>query len=159
MIKWDEILAFVFKIIGIVIITLCFIESIKAAAEKYAKLLEYIKKELDGKVSEVRFSMRLTDSPCCLVTEGSALSPHMERLFRAMNQAIPESKRILELNPDHPLITALDGMVTESGSADLQKYVAVLWDQALLAEGSPLKDTAAFVKNITELMLKGISGK
>lgn len=132
---------------------------VKAAAEKYGKLLEYLKKELEGNVSEVRFSVRLTDSPCCLITEGSALAPHMERLFRAMNQAVPESKRILELNPDHALIPALNAMVEKGEDEDLKKYASVLWDQALLSEGSPIKDTAAFVKNVTELMLKGIGIK
>ena len=131
-------------------------ETVKAAAEKYGTLLDYLKKELEGKVSEVRFSVRLTESPCCLITEGSALAPHMERLFRAMNQAVPESKRILELNPEHPLITALNDMAGDAENPDLKKYVNVLWDQALLSEGSPIKDTAAFVKNVTELMLKGI---
>ena len=134
-------------------------DSVKAAAEKYGKLLEYLKKELEGNVSEVRFSVRLTDSPCCLITEGSALAPHMERLFRAMNQAVPESKRILELNPDHALIPALNAMVEKGEDEDLKKYASVLWDQALLSEGSPIKDTAAFVKNVTELMLKGIGIK
>ena len=131
-------------------------ETVKAAAEKYATLIDYLKKELEGNVSEVRFSARLTDSPCCLITEGSALAPHMERLFRAMNQAIPESKRILELNPDHPLIAALNDMAADAENPDLKKYANVLWDQALLSEGSPIKDTAAFVRNVTELMLKGI---
>ena len=131
-------------------------EMVKAAAEKYGTLLDYLKKELEGKVSEVRFSVRLTESPCCLITEGSALAPHMERLFRAMNQAVPESKRILELNPEHPLIAALNDMAGDAENPDLKKYVNVLWDQALLSEGSPIKDTAAFVKNVTELMLKGI---
>ena len=134
-------------------------DSVKAASEKYGKLLEYLKKELEGNVSEVRFSVRLTDSPCCLITEGSALAPHMERLFRAMNQAVPESKRILELNPDHALIPALNAMVEKGEDEDLKKYASVLWDQALLSEGSPIKDTAAFVKNVTELMLKGIGIK
>ena len=104
----------------------------------------------------MRFSVRLTESPCCLITEGSALAPHMERLFRAMNQAVPESKRILELNPEHPLIAALNDMAGDAENPDLKKYANVLWDQALLSEGSPIKDTAAFVKNVTELMLKGI---
>ena len=131
-------------------------ETVKAAAEKYGKILEYLKKEFEGKVSEVRFSVRLTESPCCLITEGSALAPHMERLFRAMNQAVPESKRILELNPEHPLIAALNDMAADAENPDLKKYANVLWDQALLSEGSPIKDTAAFVKNVTELMLKGI---
>lgn len=131
-------------------------ETVKAAAEKYGKILDYLKKEFEGKVSEVRFSVRLTESPCCLITEGSALAPHMERLFRAMNQAVPESKRILELNPEHPLIAALNDMAGDAENPDLKKYANVLWDQALLSEGSPIKDTAAFVKNVTELMLKGI---
>ena len=134
-------------------------DAVKAAAEKYGKLLDYLKKEFEGNVSDVRFSVRLTESPCCLITEGGALAPHMERLFRAMNQAIPESKRILELNPDHPLIPALNDMVSDTENAELKKYISVLWDQALLSEGSPIKDTAAFVKNVTELMLKGIGIK
>ena len=132
-------------------------EAVKAAAEKYGTILDYLKKEFEGKVSEVRFSVRLTESPCCLITEGSALAPHMERLFRAMNQAVPESKRILELNPEHPLIAALNDMAADAENPDLKKYANVLWDQALLSEGSPIKDTAAFVKNVTELMLKGIA--
>ena len=132
-------------------------EAVKAAAEKYGTILDYLKKEFEGKVSEVRFSVRLTESPCCLITEGSALAPHMERLFRAMNQAVPESKRILELNPEHPLIAALNDMAADAENPDLKKYANVLWDQALLSEGSPIKDTAAFVKNVTELMLKGIT--
>ena len=131
-------------------------EAVKAAAEKYGTILDYLKKEFEGKVSEVRFSVRLTESPCCLITDGSALAPHMERLFRAMNQAVPESKRILELNPEHPLIAALNDMAADAENPDLKKYANVLWDQALLSEGSPIKDTAAFVKNVTELMLKGI---
>ena len=134
-------------------------EAVKAAAEKFGKLLEFLKKEFEGRVSDVRFSVRLTDSPCCLITEGGALPPHMERLFRAMHQAVPESKRILELNPDHPLIPALNALVESAENSDLKKYADILWDQALLSEGSPLKDTAAFVKNVTELMLSGLKVK
>ena len=134
-------------------------EAVKAAAEKFGKLLEFLKKEFEGRVSDVRFSVRLTDSPCCLITEGGALPPHMERLFRAMHQAVPESKRILELNPDHPLIPALNALVESAEESGLKKYADILWDQALLSEGSPLKDTAAFVKNVTELMLKGLAPK
>ena len=132
-------------------------DALKAANEKYGKLLEHLKKSLESRVSEVRFTIRLTESPCCLITEGSALPPHMERLFKAMHQVVPESKRILELNANHPVIAALNDMViADSESEEARKYVDILWDQALLAEGSPIKDTAAFVKNITDLMLKGL---
>ena len=122
------------------------------AGKKFAKLVEFLKKSLEGDVGEVRFSGRLTDSPCCLVIEGNALSPHMERLFKAMNQDIPKTKRILELNPTHPLIETLNARC-EAGEAGLDRFARVLFDQALLTEGSPIPDPAAFARNITELLL------
>ena len=127
-------------------------KTLDEAAEKYTKLVDFLKKSLDGDVSEVRFSGRLTDSPCCLVIEGNALSPHMERLFKAMNQEIPRTKRILELNPTHPLTEALNARC-EAGEEGLDRFARVLYDQALLTEGSPIPDPAAFAKNVTELLL------
>lgn len=135
-------------------------DMLKAAQEKFAGLVEFLKKALGDKVGEVRFSARLTDSPCCLITEGNALSPHLERLFKAMHQEIPESKRILELNPKHPLIEAMFELSKQSDKApELEMYAKVLFDQALLTEGSPLPDPAAFAREVTNLLLKGISGK
>lgn len=135
-------------------------DMLKAAQEKFAGLVGFLKKALGDKVGEVRFSARLTDSPCCLITEGNALSPHLERLFKAMHQEIPESKRILELNPKHPLIEAMFELSKQSDKApELEMYAKVLFDQALLTEGSPLPDPAAFAREVTNLLLKGISGK
>ncbi len=135
-------------------------ETLKAAQEKFAGLVEFLKKALGDKVGEVRFSARLTDSPCCLITEGNALSPHLERLFKAMHQEIPESKRILELNPKHPLIEAMFELSKQSDKApELEMYAKVLFDQALLTEGSPLADPAAFAREVTKLLLKGIGGR
>ena len=135
-------------------------ETLKAAQEKFAKLVEFLKNVLGDKVSEVRFSARLTDSPCCLITEGNALSPHLERLFKAMHQEVPESKRILELNPKHPLIEGLFDIYLKNDKApELNAYAKVLFDQALLTEGSPLPDPAAFAKSVTDLLLKSITGK
>lgn len=135
-------------------------DMLKAAQEKFAGLVEFLKKALGDKVGEVRFSARLTDSPCCLITEGNALSPHLERLFKAMHQEIPESKRILELNPKHPLIEAMFELSKQSDKApELEMYAKVLFDQALLTEGSPLPDPAAFAREVTNLLLKGIIGK
>ena len=132
-------------------------EMIKQAQEKFAKLLEFLKTTLGDSVSEVRFSARLTDSPCCLITEGNALLPHLERLFKAMHQEIPESKRILELNPKHPLIEALFKVYTANENApELKTYAKVLFDQSLLTEGSPLPDPAAFAKEVTNLLLQGL---
>lgn len=135
-------------------------ETLKASQEKFAGLVEFLKKALGDKVGEVRFSARLTDSPCCLITEGNALSPHLERLFKAMHQEIPESKRILELNPKHPLIEAMFELSKQSDKApELEMYAKVLFDQALLTEGSPLPDPAAFAREVTKLLLKGIGGR
>jgi molecular chaperone HtpG len=132
-------------------------EKVKSAQEKYSAVSEALKKHLEDKVSEVRFSGRLTDSPCCLIVDGAALSPHMERLFRAMNQEIPVSKRILELNGDHPLISALNNKIA-AGCADdeIKRYASILYDQALLLEGSPLTDPAAFAKEVVQLLENAI---
>ncbi len=130
-------------------------EKLKAAQEKFSRLVEFLKDVLKDAVVEVRFSARLTESPCCLVTEGNSLSPHLERLFRAMHQDIPKSRRILELNPEHPLIGELAALAEAGGEAAerAKKYARILLDQALLSEGSPLPDTAEFVKAVGELLL------
>ncbi|MDR0933101.1 MAG: molecular chaperone HtpG [Victivallales bacterium] len=134
-------------------------ELLKEAKEKFAKLLEFLKTTLGDSVSEVRFSARLTDSPCCLIVEGNALSPHLERLFKAMHQEIPQSKRILELNPKHPLVEALFKAYTADENApELKSYAKVLFDQSLLTEGSPLPDPAAFAKELTQLLLRSLGG-
>ena len=132
-------------------------DKINAAKAKYGKLLESAAKILSEKVSEVRFSARLTDSPCCLITDKGALSPHLERLFKAMHQEVPVSKRIMELNPEHPLIDKLSALAEKDAeSAELKKYMALLYDQALLAEGSPIADPANFARSITELLDKAL---
>ena len=132
-------------------------EKVKADAEKFAPVAEFLKTALEDKVSEVRFSGRLTDSPCCLITDGQALSPHMERLFRAMNQEVPVSKRILELNGDHPLISALAAKISANADdAQLKRFAQLLYGQALLLEGSPLPDPAAFAKEVVELLSAAI---
>ena len=77
----------------------------------------------------------------------------MERLFRAMNQDVPVSKRILELNGDHPIITALNEKIAaKADEAELKRYASILYDQALLLEGSPLPDPAAFAREVVTLL-------
>ena len=100
----------------------------------------------------MRLSHRLTDSPCCLVGDEGSASPQMEELMRKMGQPIPPSKRILELNPSHPLVTKLQSL--QSTDADKAKiHVRVLRDQAVLAEGGRIADPAAFAKQVQELLL------
>ena len=130
-------------------------EAEKAANEKASEglkpLLEAIKKQLEGDVAEVRLSTRLADSPCCLVATANGLSPAMERMMRAMNKDAPKEKRILELNGSHPLVEKIRGL-----EGDAQKdAIELLYDQALVAEGSPVADPARFGKLLVGLMMKG----
>ena len=128
--------------------------AVKEANEKYADLTTFIKETLGGQLSEVRFSGRMTDSPCCLIVEGNALSPHIERLFKAMHQEIPETKRILELNPKHQLIEKLNSALQAGKKDEAALCAKVMFNQALLTEGSPLDDPAGFAKSVTDLLVK-----
>ncbi|MBQ3344641.1 MAG: molecular chaperone HtpG [Kiritimatiellae bacterium] len=126
----------------------------KEANEKSAAdlkpFLEKVKKSLESKVSDVRVSTRLTDSPCCLVAQDSALPPSMVRMMRAMKQDVPDQKRILEVNASHPLIAKVKALEGDAfGDA-----VALLYDTALIAEGSPVEDGARFAKLLADLMMK-----
>ena len=128
-------------------------EKIEEAQKKYSALVDYLKNELGSEVSEVRFSARMTGSPCCLIVDNSALPPHMERLFRAMHQEVPVSKRIFELNCEHPLIEAFNTKLAATDDKEsLGKFANALYNQALLLEGSPLDNPVEFAKTITELL-------
>ena len=120
------------------------------AAEELKPFLESVKKELEANVSDVRISARLTDSPCCLVQQEHAMPPSMVRMMRAMHQEVPNEKRILELNATHPLIAKVKGLEGEAQ----KDAIALLYDAALIAEGSPVTDGARFTKLLAELMLK-----
>ena len=121
----------------------------EAAAKDLKPLMDAIKAQLEGDLSEVRLSTRLADSPACLVASANGLSPAMERMLRAMNKDTPKEKRILELNGAHPLVEKLKGL-----EGDAQKdAIELLYDQALIAEGSPVADPARFAKLLTSLML------
>ena len=120
------------------------------AAEELKPFLESVKKELEAYVSDVRVSARLTDSPCCLVQQEHAMPPSMVRMMRAMHQEVPNEKRILELNATHPLIAKVKGLEGEAQ----KDAIALLYDAALIAEGSPVTDGARFTKLLAELMLK-----
>ncbi|MCQ2379976.1 MAG: molecular chaperone HtpG [Victivallaceae bacterium] len=132
-------------------------EELAEATKKHAKLIAAIKEALADNVSEVKFSSRLIDSPCCIVTEGGAMNPQLERLFKAMNRDMPVSKRILELNAGHVLIEKLSA-IAEAGDRpdDVKLYAKVLYDQALITEGSPIPDPAGFAQAITKLMSESI---
>lgn len=129
-------------------------EKKKDAEKQYGDLLGFIKEKLDDKVQEVRLSGRLTDSACCLVADEYGMNANMERILKAMNQDVPESKRILELNPDHPIMKIMQKLFDkDKANAKLDDYCELLYDQALLTEGSPIKDPLRFTRLISELMV------
>ena len=125
-------------------------EANEKAAADLKPFLDAVKEQLKDNVADVRVSTRLTDSPCCLVAGQYALSAQMERMLRAMNQEVPHEKRTLEINASHPLVAKMKGL---SGD-ELKDAVELLYDQALIAEGSAIPDPARFTKLLTALMLK-----
>ncbi len=126
-----------------------------AAAEAHRDLLTAIGESLKEQVKEVRFSLRLAASPCCLVADENALNPHMERILRAMKQEVPETKPILELNPAHPLVPRLQALFAEDpDSAQLKDYIDLLYNQALLSQGLPLRDPVKFSRMVSDLMVQ-----
>ena len=124
--------------------------------KKYTKLLDVIKERLKDDVKDVRFSGRLKDSPCCLVTDTGDLDPQTEKILRAMGQEVPGGKRILEVNPDHPLLEMMNSIFEKDKKSPLlDEYIGLLYDQALLLEGSKPKDPVALARTVARLMLKG----
>ena len=113
-------------------------------------LVERIQKALGDKAKEVRLTHRLVDSPACLVTEQDGISANLERVLRAAGQAVPNVPLVLEINPEHPIVTR---MKDETDGARFQDWSHILFDQAMLAEGGHLDDPAGFVKRLNELML------
>jgi molecular chaperone HtpG len=117
-------------------------------------LVTRFKDVLAAQVSEVRFSDRLTDSPTCLVVPEGGLDPYIERLLRMQQGAdMPSQKRILEINAKHPLILALAKLHgRDAESPEVRDTIELLYDQALLSEGSPIDDPARVAKQLTRLL-------
>ncbi len=121
----------------------------------YQELTEKMQKSLDEKVKEVRVTLRLTESPACLVADAHDMGGNLERLLKQAGQEVNQSKPILEINPHHPMVQRLK---TEEKHFD--DWTNILFDQALLAEGGQPEDPAAFVKRLNDLLLlSSLSGK
>ncbi len=118
-------------------------------ADAYKDLTDRIKTSLGDRVKEVRVTHRLTDSPACLVAGEHDPSGNLARLLKAAGQNAPVSQPILEINPQHPVVQRL-----KSEEKKFDDWAAVLFDQALLAEGGQLDDPAGFVKRINQLMFE-----
>ncbi len=123
-------------------------EAREKVAEEFKDLVARVKAALGDAVSDVRVTLRLTDSPACIVVESDAMSRHLQRMLKGAGQNLSEAKPILELNPQHPLVTRLK----EESAAGLTDWAQLLLEQATLAEGAPLEDPAAFVRRVNRML-------
>jgi molecular chaperone HtpG len=113
----------------------------------FAALLTWMATKLEDEVKEVRLSSRLTTSPACVVADANDVTPALARIYRAMGQDVPAAKRILELNPSHPLVTGLRQAYEDRPDDEgLSEVVEVLFGTAVLAEGGELADPARFAR-------------
>lgn len=125
--------------------------------KEFADLLSWMKDTLADHVKEVRLSTRLTDSPACLITDAFGITPALARLYRASGQDIPVGKRILELNPNHPLVTGLrQAQQDRSDDPSIAETAELLYGTALLAEGGALDDPARFAEMLADRLARTV---
>ncbi|MFC1436215.1 molecular chaperone HtpG [Streptacidiphilus sp. N1-3] len=123
--------------------------------QDYAALLPWLEARLSEHVKQVRLSTRLTTSAACLVGDAHDLTPTLEKMYRAMGQELPSVKRILELNPSHPLIAALrQAHQDHPDEQALTDTAELVYGSALLAEGGDLPDPARFTRLLTERLAR-----
>jgi molecular chaperone HtpG len=127
----------------------------QTASDEHKPILERMQRALTDRVSAVRVTHRLTDSPACLVSDEDGMSTHLERMLKAAGQNVPTTRPVLEINPAHPLVQRLGEETDEARFAD---WTHILFDQATLAEGGQLDDPSGFVRRLNEVML-GLAGK
>jgi len=118
-------------------------------AEKFKPLVDRLQETLKDRVKEVRVTARLVDSPSCVVVGQNDLSPHLMRMLKAAGQDAPNVLPALEINPEHPLVARVQAASDET----FADWAALLFEQAMLADGSQLADPSAFVKRVNQLLL------
>jgi molecular chaperone HtpG len=131
-------------------------ETVPPVPERFTKLFEFLKSKLP-EVSDVRLSTRLRESAACLVAAEGFASAHLERLMQRSGRAneLRASQRILELNGEHSVVQAVAGLLEKNpGDNRLEEYAHLLYDQAVIAEGSKVKDPVAFARRINQLLVK-----
>jgi molecular chaperone HtpG len=132
-------------------------EQIKQKEEEYKSFLEACQKKLDEYVKQIRVSSRLVGSPACLVTEEHEYSPHLERLLQKGKGGGPKQRRIMELNPDHPIIQKLhERFKANSDDATLGDSIELLFELALVAEGSEIADPVRLNRLTLDLLQKAV---
>ena len=125
-------------------------KELEKKAKSAEKLLKRMKKSLGERVDDVRVTNRLTDSPACIVLNEQDMAMHMQRILKEAGHEMPSTKPILEINPDHPIVKQLDG---EKSKKKFDDWSAILFDQALLAEGGQLDDPAGFVAKLNKMLV------
>ena len=118
-------------------------------AEQFKPFVERLQETLKDRVKEVRVTARLVDSPSCVVVGQNDLSPHLMRMLKAAGQEAPNVLPVLEINPEHPLVARVQAASDET----FGDWAALLFEQAMLADGSQLPDPSAFVKRVNQLLL------
>lgn len=127
---------------------------------KFSKLIDFMKDALKDNVKDVRLSGRLKDSPCCLVYDETAFDSRIEKLMKAMGQDVPENKKILEINPTHPLYESMNNLFEKEGGTDqIKDYISMLYDHALILDGSKPQNPNVLLKRLSELMMHKINSQ
>ena len=112
-------------------------------------LVERLQESLKERVKEVRVTLRLVDSPSCVVVGQNDLSPHLQRMLKAAGQAAPNVLPVLEINPEHALVKRMQSVTDDS----FGEWANLLFEQAMLADGAQLPDPTAFVRRVNQLLL------
>jgi molecular chaperone HtpG len=134
-------------------------ERIKTRSQEYKALMDKLQTLLNAEVKEVRLSNRLRESPACLVVEDHDFSPHLERLLQTGGKTGLKQKRVLELNPDHPITRfALEHFRRDPEDAVLAQSAQLLFGLVQIAEGSELTEPVQFTKAAVEILEKALSG-
>jgi molecular chaperone HtpG len=125
-------------------------KKLEEKAKSSEKLVKRMKKTLGDRVEDVRVTNRLTDSPACIVIHEHDMAMHMQRILKEAGHAMPGSKPILEINPDHPIVKKLGG---EKSKKKFDDWSDILFDQAILAEGGQLDDPSGFVTKLNKMLV------
>ncbi|HLJ96570.1 MAG TPA: molecular chaperone HtpG [Gemmataceae bacterium] len=128
-------------------------------SQRFQPLLDFLKGKL-SEVKDVRLSKRLKESAACLVADEGQMGAHLERLMQRLNrdQPVPVSKRILELNAEHPTVKAIETLFArDPNDPRLESYGRLLYEEAVIAEGSKVRDPAAFAQRVNELLARDAS--
>ncbi len=136
-------------------------EETKKKAEEAGKDLEPLvaaaKKVLEGRVRDVKLSSRLRESPACLVLAQGAMPAHLEKIMQKSGRDVARGKRDLELNPTHPAVRSLGALAAKNAEdPKLRDWVTLLYEQSLVAEGSPLEDPNGFARRVTSLLVQAV---